>query len=149
MKKFLILTIIFILILLNSSFSQDIDVTLYLNSSRIELDNGINVRGIVTENGEPQQSTVYVKVDDKIVCIIFTNSSGIYECSFSLNKVGKFQIFVTAITSSHAKTVSKEISTFISFGEKIKEVYCKQKAVLIQNIDGSIKFSKMKICIGE
>lgn len=135
------------------SFSS-LDITLNLNSSRVQWYEGLKAWGQVKKNGSPlENADVYVKINDKIYCQLKTNSFGYYECSFTIEK-SKIEILNVSATVIDPLTLESEtakhiLKIYINFGHenKAKNILCDEKQRLIQNPDGSIDIAKINICV--
>ncbi|MCX8179236.1 MAG: hypothetical protein N3E38_00645 [Candidatus Aenigmarchaeota archaeon] len=150
MKNFLIFVLL--LIFIGNSCSQNLDASIYLNKSKLEVNEGLKVWGNVTRNGvNLEDASVHIKVNNKVYCHALTNSSGEYECSFKIEKIGSLNVSAWVAYEKENKIVNKTLIVFANFGQNPsgKNIICREKFAKVRNIDGSIGLAKIKICGGK
>ncbi|MEM5799085.1 MAG: hypothetical protein QXZ43_00220 [Candidatus Aenigmatarchaeota archaeon] len=150
----LFLILLFVFFLKNSFSFGSLEISINLNSSKIEWNNGLKVWGKSTKNGNPlQNADVYVSIDNKLYCQTQTNSSGDYVCEFKIerNRIGKLIVSAKAINPNdlEEKTAYSTINVFLGFGfeERGKNIFCEERKKLIQNLDGTIEEANVRMCV--
>ncbi len=133
---------------------ETLDLTLNLNATKVSWNDGIKVYGKATKDGLPLNlSNVTIKFNNKVYCLLETNSTGDYECSFAIPKerIGNYNITATVIDkdSLEEKTVWKVLKTYMYYGYQPsgKDMSCYENPKKIQNPDGSIDIIMVNICV--
>jgi hypothetical protein len=137
---------------------QNGTVSVNLNATSVAYGAAINASGRVAYlNGDAVTSSdVVVSILGEQKCIDTTDAAGGYACVFSApNRVGTFMVDVQVIDKDTGKrlTNSTALAVSVSYGEPTaaesaaKDVGCYEVPSLVQNADGSITKSTVRICV--
>jgi len=146
----------------NSTFLvwQNGTIGVNLNSTTVEYRAGINVSGVARylDTGFITSSDVDVKIGGVTQCTGTTGASGQYDCQFTgPNQVGTFTAAVSVTDKDTSKVISNSTSFVVQveYGEEeaaeeaARDVGCYEVPQLVQNPDGSITESTVRICVWE
>jgi len=139
---------------------QDGVVTAELNQTSVEYGDAVNLSGeaYYLDTGYVTSSDVYVKIEGSTICSTVTETSGEYSCDFNApNKVGNFNVLVEVLDKDTQKVISNTtvLSVEVALGgtkeeeETAQNVGCYEVPKLVQNPDGSITKSIVRICVWE
>ena len=137
---------------------QNGTVSVNLNASSVGYAVGINVSGQARylDTGYITSSSAAVYVDGEAACADTTDTAGAYDCQFvAPNKVGVFRVSVEVTDKDTGKIITNSTSLTVSvtYGEEKKaeevvaNVGCYEVPMLVQNQDGSITKSTVRICV--
>jgi hypothetical protein len=137
---------------------QNGTVSVNLNATRIGYGAAINVSGVVTYlNMDPVTlSNVRILIGDVQQCSATTDLAGGYTCTFVAPKqVGTFAVKVQVtdkdtgklITNSTTLTVSLAYGETTTAEQAAQNVGCYEVPSLVQNADGAITKSTVRICV--
>jgi len=147
---------------MNSTFLvwQNGTIGVDLNATTVGYQAGINVSGYAAylDIGFITSSDVDVKIGGVTQCTDTTGANGQYDCQFTgPNQVGTFTVAVTVTDKDTSKVISNSTSFIVqvSYGEEssaesaARDVGCYEVPQLVQNPDGSITESTVRICVWE
>jgi len=137
---------------------QNGTVTVNLNATSVRYGAAINVSGSAAylDTGAIKLSDVSVSILGEQKCTDTTDAAGGYTCVFSApNQVGTFAVNVQVtdtytdklITNSTALTVSVSYGEPATAEKAAPNVGCYEVPSLVQNPDGSVTKSTVKICV--
>jgi len=137
---------------------QNGTVTVNLNATSVRYGAAINVSGSAAylDTGAITLSDVSVSILGEQKCTDTTDAAGGYTCVFSApNQVGTFAVNVQVtdkdtgkpITNSTALTVSVSYGEPATAEQAAQNVGCYEVPSLVQNADGSITKSTVRICV--
>ncbi|MFN6992535.1 MAG: hypothetical protein ACK4MM_07445 [Fervidobacterium sp.] len=133
---------------------ETLNLTLNMNSTKVSWNDGIKVYGKAMRSGLPlDSSNVTIKFDDKIYCFLQTNSTGDYECSFTIPKkrIANYNITATVVDKDtlDEKTESRTFKTYLYYGYQISknDMSCYETPRVIQNPDGSVDIVMVNVCV--
>jgi hypothetical protein len=137
---------------------QNGTVSVNLNATSVTYSAAVNASGQVAylSGGAVTLSYVVVSILGEQKCTDTTDAAGGYACVFSApNRVGTFMVDVQVIDKDTGKrlTNSTALAVSVSYGEPsaaesaAKDVGCYEVPSLVQNPDGSITKSTVRICV--
>jgi len=139
---------------------QNGTVSIDLNVTSVGYSDPVNASGqaIYSDTGYIASSDVEIKIGGDVKCTDTTDASGSYDCEFSApNQVGTFDVVVEVTDSDTGKLITNSTSLTVSvaYGEEAvaeepaADVGCYEVPTLVQNPDGSITKSTVRICVWE
>jgi hypothetical protein len=138
------LLLIFFILLFSLFFSSSssLNLSLTLNSTSVEWEEPVNASGYATIDGIPWQVNVSVRLNEKEVCFVQTNTNGFYSCSFSVDEIDDFSVVAYAVNGSTIVARSNEVLLHVIYfyGSKkeTKRIASIEFPLIIQDLNGKI-----------
>lgn len=133
---------------------ETLNLTLNLNATKVSWNDGIKVYGKATRSGLPlDSSNVTIMLDNKVYCFLQTNSSGDYECSFTVPKkrIANYNITANVVDKDTLDdmTIWKTLKTYLYYGYQISnnDMGCYETPRVIQNPDGTVDIVMVNVCV--
>lgn len=143
---------------------QDLNVTItmVLNTTAPNWNDVVQLRGVATRDDETAIDTsddpedVEVFLNGSRICATDTNSSGGYTCNFTAPQaVGLYLLNVTVDDPTTRKTsfntttfnVKQQIGQPLTAEQAAESIACYEEPRIVQNPDGTIEVSIVRICV--
>ncbi|MBI2547599.1 MAG: hypothetical protein HYW23_04110 [Candidatus Aenigmarchaeota archaeon] len=142
--------------------SFNVTITMILNNTQPIWNESVGLQGVATRSDgtavdtSADPSDVNIYVNSTLVCSTATNSTGGYTCNFTApSSIGPYQVIANVTdpttsvtwTNSTTFTVKQTVGTQKTTETTANNIACYEEPRLIQNPDGTLKVSTVRICV--